>query len=87
MIEGFEHVGTDHKCNVCSCDFTDDEGGIQGHFGILPRQWYLANQNEITWFLIGFLIAAAVHSFSVGEYDDAAFSLLMAFASYYLNKK
>ena len=36
MIVGFEHVGTDHKCNVCSCDFTDDEGGIQGHFGILP---------------------------------------------------
>ena len=25
-----------HKCNVCSCDFTDDEGGIQGHFGMLP---------------------------------------------------
>ena len=26
MIEGFSHVGTDHKCNVCACDFTDDEG-------------------------------------------------------------
>jgi len=25
-----------HKCNVCSCEFTDDEGGIHGHFGILP---------------------------------------------------
>jgi hypothetical protein len=36
MIEGFEHVGTDHKCNVCQCDFSDDEGGIQGYFGILP---------------------------------------------------
>jgi len=36
MIEGFEHVGTEHKCNVCQCDFTDDEGGIQGYFGILP---------------------------------------------------
>ena len=36
MIEGLEHVGSDHKCNVCACDFTDDEGGIQGHFGILP---------------------------------------------------
>jgi hypothetical protein len=36
MIQGFEHVGTDHKCNVCQCDFTDDEGGIQGYFGILP---------------------------------------------------
>ena len=36
MIEGFNHVGTDHKCNVCQCDFTDDEGGIQGYLGILP---------------------------------------------------
>jgi len=36
MIEGFEHVGTDHECSVCQCDFTDDEGGIQGYIGILP---------------------------------------------------
>lgn len=51
------------------------------------RQWYLRNQNEITWFLIGFLIAAAVHSFGKGEYADAGFSLLLAFANYLLNKK
>jgi hypothetical protein len=25
-----------HQCSVCSCDYTDDEGGIQGNFGILP---------------------------------------------------
>ena len=25
-----------HICNVCSCEFTDDEGGIDGYFGILP---------------------------------------------------
>jgi hypothetical protein len=36
MIKGLEHVGTDHKCNVCTCEFTDDEGGIQGYFGMLP---------------------------------------------------
>ena len=36
MIEGFEHVGEEHKCNVCSCDFTEDEGGTIGYFGILP---------------------------------------------------
>jgi hypothetical protein len=36
MIEGFDHVGSDHKCTVCSCAFTDDEGGIQGYFGMLP---------------------------------------------------
>jgi hypothetical protein len=36
MIEGFDHVGTDHECSICQCDFTDDEGGIQGYIGILP---------------------------------------------------
>lgn len=36
MIKGLDHVGTDHICNVCQCDFTDDEGGIQGYLGILP---------------------------------------------------
>jgi hypothetical protein len=36
MINGLEHVGTDHKCSICQCDFTDDEGGIQGYLGILP---------------------------------------------------
>jgi hypothetical protein len=51
------------------------------------RSWYLKNQNEITWFLIGFLIAASIHSFSIGEYEDMGFSLLLAFANYYLNKK
>ena len=51
------------------------------------RRWYLTNQNEITWFLIGFLIAAAIHSFSIGEYADSLFSLVLAFANYYLNKR
>ena len=51
------------------------------------RSWYLKNQNEITWCLIGFLIAAAVSSFSRGEYEDMTFSLALAFANYYLNKR
>ncbi len=36
MIDGLQHVGTEHKCSVCQCDFTDDEGGIQGYLGIIP---------------------------------------------------
>lgn len=51
------------------------------------RWWYLRNQNEITWFLIGFLIASALSSFSKGEWGDMTFSLLLAFANYYLNKR
>ena len=51
------------------------------------RRWYLSNQNEITWFLIGFLIASAVSSFSQGNYADMSFSLVLAYANYYLNKQ
>ena len=36
MITGLGHTGDEHKCSVCSCDFTDDEGGVIGYFGILP---------------------------------------------------
>jgi len=25
-----------HQCNVCSCEYTDDEGGVEGNFGMLP---------------------------------------------------
>lgn len=28
-----------HKCSVCSCEYTDDEGGIQGYIGILPASF------------------------------------------------
>jgi len=28
-----------HKCTTCSCEFTDDEGGVQGNFGILPMSF------------------------------------------------
>ena len=24
------------KCSACSCDFTEDEGGVTGSFGLLP---------------------------------------------------
>lgn len=26
----------EHVCTVCSADYHDDEGGVQGHFGMLP---------------------------------------------------
>ena len=24
------------ECSICSCEFTDDEGGVTGNFGIIP---------------------------------------------------
>jgi len=28
-----------NKCTACSCDFSDDEGGVHGDFGILPMSF------------------------------------------------
>lgn len=28
-----------HTCSICQCDYTDDEGGIQGYIGILPASF------------------------------------------------
>ena len=28
-----------NKCTACSCNFTDDEGGVHGDFGILPMSF------------------------------------------------
>ena len=37
MINGLGHDDSgENECDVCSTDFTDDEGGITGYFGILP---------------------------------------------------
>lgn len=35
---GFDY-SEDHVCDVCSCDFTSDEGGVSGYFGILPVEF------------------------------------------------
>jgi hypothetical protein len=35
-----EHMTEEtNKCTACSCDFTDDEGGIHGDFGIIPMSF------------------------------------------------
>jgi len=33
------HESEKHECTACSCDYTDDEGGIQGYFGMLPMSF------------------------------------------------
>lgn len=29
-------MNNEHVCTVCSSEYSDDEGGTQGYFGILP---------------------------------------------------
>lgn len=36
MIVDLEHVGDNHECSVCSTDFTFEEGGLTGYFGMIP---------------------------------------------------
>jgi hypothetical protein len=38
-LEQQEWLEEHHKCSVCSCEFTDDEGGINGYIGILPASF------------------------------------------------
>lgn len=51
------------------------------------KSWYIDNYTEITWFIIGFLIASGLDSIGKGNYADAGFSLVLAFANYYISKK
>jgi hypothetical protein len=36
MIDKLDNVSENNKCSVCSCDFTENQGGIIGYFGIIP---------------------------------------------------
>jgi hypothetical protein len=49
------------------------------------RQWYLNNQQEITWFLIGFLVMAGLQDLRVGDYVGAVISFGLAYINYKLN--
>jgi len=49
------------------------------------RAWYLKNQTEITWFLIGWLVLAGVQDLSYGNYVGAAISWGLAYINYKLN--
>jgi hypothetical protein len=49
------------------------------------RQWYLKYQQEITWFLIGFLVFAGLQDLSVGNYIGAVLSFGLAYINYKLN--
>jgi positive regulator of sigma E activity len=45
-------------------------------------RWYISNYSPITWFLIGFLIAAALQDLSKGDYTGALISFGIAVVNY-----
>ena len=46
------------------------------------RNWYIRYQDEITWFLIGWLSMATLDALMRGEYGWAAFDAFFAFVNY-----
>lgn len=51
------------------------------------RQWYLRNQAEITWFLIGWLALGGLYNFGRGDYLGAIVLWVIALLNYSFVKK
>lgn len=51
------------------------------------RQWYLRNQVEITWFLIGWLALGGLYNFGRGDYLGAIVLWVIALLNYSFVKK
>jgi hypothetical protein len=48
------------------------------------RDWYIRNQDAITWFLIGWLTFAGIEDLSDGKYFWAAFNFAFAYLNFKL---
>lgn len=51
------------------------------------RAWYLSNQVQITWFLIGFLVYAGLIDFAQGDYVGMLLFWGIAVINYVFVKK
>lgn len=51
------------------------------------RAWYLRNQIQITWFLIGWLCFGGAINFGTGNYTGAIFLWALALVNYAFVKK
>ena len=51
------------------------------------RNWYLNNQTQITWFLIGALLAQGSYEIAEGKFFDASISFFLAALNYGVGRK
>lgn len=49
--------------------------------------WFRRNNFEITWFLIGFLVADGFHNLGQGNYQGALIVWALAALNYFLNRR
>ena len=49
------------------------------------RNWYIRNQDAITWFIIGWLCYACLDALARGSYGWAAVDAVLAYGNYKLN--
>jgi hypothetical protein len=50
------------------------------------KQWYVTNQDAVTWFLIGWLTLQGLHELGRGDYVWAGISFVIAYLNYMLNR-
>jgi len=50
------------------------------------REWYVGNQDAITWFLIGVLTVTGLHELAKGDYVWAGISFVVAYANYAIRR-
>jgi hypothetical protein len=50
------------------------------------KQWYVTNQDAITWFLIGWLSLQGLHELAKGDYLWAGISFAFAVSNYALRR-
>jgi hypothetical protein len=48
------------------------------------REWYITNQDAISWFIIGFLIASGLSALAEGRLSGAAVNFVIAGINYWL---
>ncbi len=51
------------------------------------QRWYLRNQTEITWFLIGWLTLNGFQELGEGRYLESTISFGLAYLNYMLNRR
>jgi hypothetical protein len=50
------------------------------------RQWYLTNQKQITWFVVGWLSLSALQNLVKGQYTYALVDVVLISLNVMLNK-